>query len=58
MVLSSEFFADASPEAIRRVVGELDPAKVQVVVTLRPLARIIPSQWQQCVQNQLDAALR
>jgi hypothetical protein len=53
VVLSSEFFADASPEAIRRVVGELDPAKVQIVVTLRPLARIIPSQWQQFVQNQL-----
>jgi hypothetical protein len=53
VVLSSEFFADASPEAIRRVVDELDPDRVQVVVTLRPLARIMPSQWQQFVQNQL-----
>ena len=53
VVLSSEFFADASPEAIRRVVGELDPERVQIVVTLRPLARILPSQWQQFVQNQL-----
>ncbi|HET7182773.1 MAG TPA: hypothetical protein VFI15_11120, partial [Candidatus Limnocylindrales bacterium] len=53
LVLSSEFFADASPEAIRRVVDEFDPARIQVVVTLRPLARIIPSQWQQFVQNQL-----
>lgn len=53
VVLSSEFLADASPDAIRRIVGELDPTRVQVVVTLRPLARILPSQWQQFVQNQL-----
>lgn len=53
VVLSSEFFADAAPEAIRRVVDELDPSRIHVVVTLRPLARIIPSQWQQFVQNQL-----
>jgi hypothetical protein len=53
VVLSSEFFADASPDAIRRVVGDLDPDRVQIVVTLRPLARILPSQWQQFVQNQL-----
>ncbi|HUQ44965.1 MAG TPA: hypothetical protein VM451_11245 [Candidatus Limnocylindria bacterium] len=53
VVLSSEFFADATPEAIKRVVDELDPDRVQVVVTLRPLAKIMPSQWQQFVQNQL-----
>ncbi|HJP89130.1 MAG TPA: hypothetical protein VJ850_08860 [Candidatus Limnocylindrales bacterium] len=53
VLLSSEFFADAAPEAIARVVGELDRDRTQVVVTLRPLARIIPSQWQQFVQNQL-----
>jgi hypothetical protein len=51
--LSSEFFADAEPDAIRRVVADLDPARVHVAVTLRPLARIIPSQWQQYVQNRL-----
>jgi len=57
VVLSSEFFADAAPDAIRRVVDEIDPARIQVVVTLRPLARIIPSQWQQFVQNQLSQPL-
>ncbi len=51
VVLSSEFFADAEPEAIRRVIDDLDPARVHVVVTLRPLARILPSQWQQYVQS-------
>jgi hypothetical protein len=49
VVLSSEWFADAEPEAIRRIVGELDPARVHVVVTLRSLALILPSQWQQYV---------
>jgi hypothetical protein len=53
VLLSSEFLADAEPEAIARVVADLDPARVHVVATLRPLARIIPSQWQQYVQNRL-----
>jgi hypothetical protein len=53
VVLSSEFFADASPEAINRVVMEIGSEDIQIVVTLRPLARIMPSQWQQFVQNQL-----
>jgi len=53
VILSSEFFADARPDAIRRVVDELDPARVQIAVTLRPLAKIIPSQWQQYVQGGL-----
>jgi hypothetical protein len=53
VLLSSEFFADAEPHAIDRVVADLDPARVHVAVTLRPLARIIPSQWQQYVQNRL-----
>ncbi|MEO8274191.1 MAG: hypothetical protein ABI620_08995 [Chloroflexota bacterium] len=52
VLLSSEFFSDGSPAAVRRVIDELDPQRVQVVVTLRPLAKILPSQWQQWVQNQ------
>ena len=53
VVLSSEFFAEIDTPAIRRVVDDLDPGRVRIVVTLRPLARILPSQWQQYVQNQL-----
>jgi hypothetical protein len=49
VVLSSEWFADAEPEAIGRIVGDLDPTRVHVVVTLRSLAQILPSQWQQYV---------
>jgi hypothetical protein len=53
VVLSSEFFSDATPDAIRRVVGEIGPDVIQIVVTLRPLAKIMPSQWQQFIQNQI-----
>lgn len=51
VVLSSEFFSDAEPEAIRRVVEDLGGESVHIAVTLRPLAKVIPSQWQQYVQN-------
>ncbi|MFF2511635.1 hypothetical protein [Streptomyces sp. NPDC058086] len=59
-VVSSEFFADApDDEAIARVVDDLgrgrgrDQGRVHVLVTLRPLWKIMPSQWQQYVQNGL-----
>ncbi|MER7685915.1 hypothetical protein [Streptomyces sp. NPDC097610] len=59
-VVSSEFFADApDDEAIARIVDDLgrgqgrDQSRVHVLVTLRPLAKIMPSQWQQYVQNGL-----
>jgi hypothetical protein len=53
VVISAEAFSDAQPAAIRRVVDELDPDTLHIVATLRPLARILPSQWQQYVQNGL-----
>ncbi|MFJ4623102.1 hypothetical protein [Streptomyces sp. NPDC088812] len=53
-VISSEFFADApDDETIERIVGQLGGERVHVLVTLRPLVRIMPSQWQQYVQNGL-----
>jgi hypothetical protein len=55
-VISSEWFADARDDAIRRIVDDLDPARAHVVVTVRPLASILPSQWQQHVQAGLDVA--
>jgi hypothetical protein len=51
VVLSSEFFAEADDAAVRRVVGDLGDTHVHVVVTLRSLTRILPSQWQQYLQN-------
>src|SRR5215218_9508888 len=53
VVLSSESFSDAEPAAIQRVVEELGGPAVHIAVTLRPLAKVIPSQWQQYVQNRL-----
>ncbi|MFH8768733.1 hypothetical protein [Streptomyces sp. NPDC017958] len=55
-VISSEFFADAPDDGtINRIVQQLGgmQGRVHVLVTLRPLARIMPSQWQQYVQNGL-----
>ncbi|MFJ9536591.1 hypothetical protein ACIRPX_04960 [Streptomyces sp. NPDC101225] len=53
-VVSSEFFADADDdETIARIVEQLGGDRVHVLVTLRPLVRIMPSQWQQYVQNGL-----
>ncbi len=51
VVLSSEFFAEADDETARRVVEDLGGPAVHVVVTLRSLIRILPSQWQQYLQN-------
>ncbi len=53
VLVSSEFFADAEPPAVKRAVEDLDRDRLHVVVTLRPLDRIITSQWQQYVQSSL-----
>lgn len=53
VAVSSEFFADADDDAIRRVVEDLGGSRVQIVVTLRPLTKIVASQWQQYVQSGL-----
>ena len=50
VVLSSEAFAWAAPAVIERIATDLDRQRIHVVVTLRPLGRILPSQWQQNVQ--------
>ena len=51
VVVSSEFFSLASPKVIERIVRDLDRERLHVMVTLRPLGRILPSQWQQNVQG-------
>jgi hypothetical protein len=53
VIVSSEFFDDANDEVARRVVDELGGDRVHVLVTLRPLAKIVPSAWQQYVRNRL-----
>lgn len=52
-VVSSEFFCEADEEHLRDIVHVLGGERVHVVVTLRPLVRILASQWQQFMQNRL-----
>jgi hypothetical protein len=49
-VMSSEFFSDATDEQIERIIGELG-TDTRIVITLRPLAKILPSQYQQYLQR-------
>jgi hypothetical protein len=49
VIVSSEFFADAPPAKVRQIVDDLGADRVHVVITLRPLAKILPSQWMQFV---------
>ena len=50
VVVSSEFFSWADAAAVQRIVDDVGPTTVHIVVTLRPIARILPSMWQQNVQ--------
>lgn len=51
VLLSSESLATLDVEGIRHLIDRLAHSDVQVIVTLRDLARIIPSSWQQHVRN-------
>jgi hypothetical protein len=51
IVVSSERFADATAAQAARIVEDLGGQRVHVLVTLRPLARIMASHWQQGVRN-------
>jgi hypothetical protein len=51
VIVSSEFFSQATEAVVRRVVTDMGGPRVHVVATLRPLVKILPSQWQQYVQN-------
>ncbi len=55
IVISSEWFSEATPAAIPRIIDDLGAERVHVVLTIRPLARILPSQWQQYVQDWITA---
>ncbi len=50
-VYSSEFLSDATEEQVQRIIDDIDAENTYVVVTLRPLASILPSQYQQYVQR-------
>ncbi len=51
VVISSETFARANDERAAAVVEALGADRMHVVVTMRPLADMLPSSWQQYVQT-------
>ncbi|MFF0728615.1 hypothetical protein [Streptomyces sp. NPDC004134] len=53
VMISSEAFCNAEADAARRAVEGLGGERVHVAVTLRPLVKIVPSQWQQEVKDGL-----
>lgn len=50
-VFSSEFLSDATDEHLDTIVEQIGAERLHVVVTLRPLAKILPSQYQQSVHR-------
>lgn len=51
VVLSAEALSVLRSDGIAALVAALAPGRVEVVVTLRDLGRILPSSWQQHVRN-------
>ncbi len=51
ILLSSEAFSYAPDSRLPRIIEDLGGMGLQVVVTARPLVSIMPSRWQQSVQN-------
>ena len=50
-VISSEFFAESADDVVRRIADDVTTERLQVVVTLRNLGRILPSAWQQNLKS-------
>ena len=51
VVVSSEDFTSAPPEALQRIVDDLGAHRVHVLMVIRPLERLFPSSWQQRVKS-------
>lgn len=50
-VVSSELFADADPSQARRIIEDLGGSAVRILITVRPLALVLPSSWQQSLKS-------
>jgi len=50
-IVSMELLSLAEPPRVRAIVESLVPAEVHVILTVRDLARVIPSAWQESTQN-------
>jgi hypothetical protein len=51
VLISSEWLSETPVDGVERVVKDLGADRVHVVATLRPLTKIMPSAWQQYLQN-------
>lgn len=51
VLLSMEFLAPIPEDRIRRVVADFPDARVEVVITVRDLGRVVPAMWQETLQN-------
>jgi hypothetical protein len=51
VVVSSEDFTSAPPDAVPTIVGDLGGERVHVVMVIRPLDKLLPSSWQQRVKS-------
>ena len=49
--ISSEYLCEADRPTIRRIADDLADGDIRAVLTLRPLARILPSAWQQYLKS-------
>ena len=56
-IISHEFFGGASAEQTKRVIDDLSPAEVHVVVTARDYVRLMPAAWQQWVKTRYWGSL-
>jgi hypothetical protein len=50
-IVSMEWLGGAPTDQVARIVGSLAPSRVEVIITVRDLARTIPAAWQEFLQN-------
>jgi hypothetical protein len=51
LIISSEFLSELSPENIQKLASSIGDKELQVIFTVRPVAKILPSAYQQEVKN-------
>lgn len=49
-LISSEWYTSAHPHAIERIVADLDRDRLHAVLVIRPIAKTLPSAWQQLLK--------
>jgi hypothetical protein len=51
VIISSEFLSELTPERIQKLVSSIGDKDLRVIFTVRPVAKILPSAYQQEVKN-------